>query len=468
MYSILIADDEKNIRSSLEMILSSEPDYQIFLAADGAQAIQIIQNENIDLLILDLKMPVMDGYQVLKHLQDKDIIVIVISGFADVETAVQAMKYGAYDFIEKPLSKEKILVNIRNSLESRSIKQENKQLKETVSSQYVMIYSDQKMQKLVQEVEKIAPTNATVLICGESGTGKEAFANLIHEKSKRSSYPFVKVNCAAIPESLIESELFGFEKGSFTNAYKARKGKFELAHRGTLFLDEIGEMSLSTQVKILRVLQEGEFERIGGEKGIRVDVRLVVATNKNLAQEVREGRFREDLFYRINVINFQIPPLRQRYSDIPLIIDFYIDKFCRDYGLPEKKVSSHVYNELSAYSWPGNVRELRNLIERLVIITEGNIINASGLEKHVAASVSESKVESEVISFKSEKIVPLRDFRAKTEEEYIIHVLNLTQWNITQASEILGIERTYLHRKIKAYNLKKITSTQIEKETEFD
>ncbi len=369
MASILVIDDERSIRNTLKEVLEYE-NHQIDLAEDGVQGLAMIQDNHYDIVLCDIKMPKMDGLEVLEKIFQltSDIQVIMISGHGTVDAAVEAIKKGAYDFIEKPLDLNRLLIAIRNAMDKTTLITETKTLKKKVARNYQMIGESAVMHKIREMIDRVAPTDARVLITGSNGTGKELVARQLHDQSNRSGGLFVEVNCAAIPSELIESELFGHEKGSFTSAIKQRKGKFELADKGTLFLDEIGDMSLSAQAKVLRALQEGRITRVGGDKDISVDVRVIAATNKNLKEEIAENRFREDLYHRLGVIIIQVPPLSDRTDDIPLLASHFIDQICSEMGLPLKKIDEEAIEELKKLPWTGNIREFRNVIERLIIL----------------------------------------------------------------------------------------------------
>lgn len=374
MASILIVDDERSIRNSLKEILEHE-EYTIETAENGHQALDILKQKNIDVVLCDIKMPQMDGIELLEIILKEYTTtpVIMISGHGDIETAVECLKKGAYDFLQKPLDLNRILVTVRNALDKSKLITETKVLRKKVYSKYEMVGSSEKILKIHELIEKIAPTDARVLITGENGTGKELVAHMIHEKSLRCSGPFVEVNCAAIPSELIESELFGHEKGSFTSAIKQRLGKFEQANGGTLFLDEIGDMSLSAQAKVLRALQENKITRVGGEKDIPVNVRIIAATNKNLRDEIEKQNFREDLFHRLSVIVIHVPSLNERKEDIHELVQYFLNKICNEYGIPVKTIENKAIAELQKYNYKGNIRELHNIVERLIILGEQKI-----------------------------------------------------------------------------------------------
>jgi len=382
MTKILIIEDEEPIRRVLKKILSEENgDFKLFEAEDGKQGINLILEEDYDLILCDIKMPKMDGLEVLETSRNKGVTTpfIMLTGHGNVETAVHAMKNGAYDFIPKPPDLNRLLISVRNAIESKHLIKENVFLKKKIAKKYEIIGNSFKIKEVIEMIDKVAQTQARILITGQNGTGKELVANQIHQKSNRSKSPLIEVNCAAIPSELIESELFGHLKGAFTSAVKDRKGKFEAASGGTLFLDEIGDLSLGAQAKVLRALQENKVQRVGSDKDISVDVRVLAATNKNLKEEITAGRFREDLYHRLAVILIEVPPLAQRTDDIPLLTEHFINQIASKDGMPVKKIDSEAYDLLKQYSWSGNIRELRNVIERLMIlgddpITKKNIV----------------------------------------------------------------------------------------------
>lgn len=376
MSKILIIEDEAAIRRVLNNILSEEfPTYQIFDAEDGIKGLELLQKEKIDLVLCDIKMPKMDGIEVLEKAKkfSPDSHFVMISGHGDLETAVQTMRLGAFDYIAKPPDLNRLLQTVRIALDQKKLVQENKRLKKKVSRKYTMIGESEPIQKIKQMIDKVSPTEARVLITGANGTGKELVAHWIHEKSNRCKAPMIEVNCAAIPAELIESELFGHVKGAFTSANTNREGKFEAADGGTLFLDEIGDMSLSAQSKVLRALQENQIQRVGSDKNIKVDVRVLAATNKNLIKEIEEGRFREDLYHRLAVILIEVPSLNNRREDVPLLIKYFTKQISEQQGIVEKKFSSEAIDKLKKYDWTGNIRELRNVVERLLILGEERI-----------------------------------------------------------------------------------------------
>ncbi len=381
MAKILVIDDEKSIRNTLREILEYEK-FKVEDAADGPAAVALTDKDTYDVILCDIKMPGMDGMEVLDNLLSKtDTPVIMISGHGNIDTAVEAIKKGAFDYIAKPLDLNRLLITIRNAMDKSSLITETRTLKRKVSKTYDMVGDSKAMADIREMIGRVAPSGARVLITGENGTGKELVARWLHEKSDRAKSPFVEVNCAAIPSELIESKLFGHEKGSFTSAIKQRKGDFELAHGGTLFLDEIGDMSLSAQAKVLRALQENKIMRVGGEKDIIVDARIIVATNKNLREEIEKGFFREDLYHRISVILIHVPPLRERQDDIPLLAEHFVKDICEGQGKPESYFTEDAFKELKNMPWTGNVRELRNVVERLIILCEQEITK-SDIQKY--------------------------------------------------------------------------------------
>lgn len=444
---ILVVDDEKNIRRSLEMICTSEG-YEVRTAEDAESALKIIAGTSFDLVLLDIMMPGTDGLTLLKEVRkvSPGAQVIMISGHASVENAVTATKEGAFDFMEKPISKEKLLISIMNALKNQSLQQENIALKKQITGKYEMVGNSPAMQTLLQQIAKVAPTNGRVLITGESGTGKELIARAIHENSLRKSGAFIKVNCAAIPEELIESELFGSERGAYTGAHETREGKFSLADGGTLFLDEVGDMSLKVQAKVLRVLQEGEIEKVGGHKTQVVDVRVVAATNKDLEEEIKAGNFREDLYFRLNVVPIPSLPLRQRKEDVPLLVRRFMELYAEENGTRIKKLSDGALAALAQYDWPGNIRELRNVIERMMIMCSSDVIEASDLPVNVGRP--SFKLPTDIAAG-----MTLQQAREHIEREFIEAALKRNQWNISQTARELDVDRTNLHKKIKVYNL---------------
>lgn len=444
---ILIVDDEKAIQTSLRGVLEDEG-YRVTAVGAGSEALARLTEETPDLILLDIWMPGMDGLEVLAEIKRLrlDQAVVMISGHGTIETAVKATKLGAYDFIEKPLSLEKTLLTVARGLEHSRLERENRELRQQVERQHQIVGDSPAILELRRQIEIAAPTNGRVLIYGENGAGKELVARAIHALSARREGPFVEVNCAAIPEELIESELFGHEKGAFTGALSRRKGKFELADGGTLFLDEIGDMSFKTQAKVLRVLEEQAFERVGGKETIKVDVRVIAASNQNLQELIGRGRFRDDLFYRLNVIPIEVPPLRERKEDIPLLVQHFIAVFSAENGKRPKAVSVEALAYLLAYDWPGNVRELRNMVERLVIMAPRDAIGPEDLPPPLrpkeAARLEETAKEK-----------TLKEAREAFERAYILAELRANDWHMTRTAERLGIERSHLYRKLKVYRI---------------
>ena len=444
---ILVVDDEQKVRESIVDILRDEG-YRVTGVGDGHEALRAIQKSPPDLVILDIWMPGIDGLESLGAIKrlHGELPVIMISGHGTIETAVKATKLGAYDYLEKPLDLEKVHLAVRHALDQRRLEGENRALRETLDRRYEIVGESKAITMLREQILSAAPSNGRVLIRGESGTGKELIARAIHRHSARSDKPFVVVNCAAIPEELIESELFGHERGAFTGATAQRRGKFEIADGATIFLDEVGDMSLKTQAKVLRVLQEQTFERVGGSESLSVDVRVIAASNKDLLEEIRRGAFREDLFYRLSVIPFDVLPLRERREDIPVLAQYFLRSFCQEYGKAEKDLSPEAMELLAEYQWPGNVRELRNVIERMVIMVAARTIQHSDL----ASSLRRGAVKRGVSPAPDGT---LREARSRFEREFILRRLEESQWNVTRTAERLGIERSNLHRKMRAYGI---------------
>jgi two-component system nitrogen regulation response regulator NtrX len=443
---ILIVDDEPAIRATLRGVLEDEG-YRVTAVGSGADALRLMTDEAPDLTFLDVWMERMDGLETLAEVRRlrPDAIVIMISGHGTIETAVKATRLGAYDFIEKPLSLEKTLLIVARALEHARLERENAALRESLDARAEIIGASEPVRRLREHIATAAPTNGRVLIHGENGSGKELVARAIHAQSARRERTFVEVNCAAIPEELIESELFGHEKGAFTGALARRRGKFELADGGTLFLDEIGDMSLKTQAKVLRALEEQAFERVGGKDTIQVDVRVIAASNRDLEALIRAGRFREDLYYRLNVIPIEVPALRIRKDDIANLVDHFVAVFCAENGKRPKTVSGEALGYFLAYDWPGNVRELRNMVERLVIMAPGDVIGGDDLPAPLRPKDAAATPEGHGHS--------LRDARDHFERAFIIAELRANDWNMTRTAERLGIERSHLYRKIKAYGI---------------
>ena len=444
---ILIIDDEESIRFSLRGILEDEG-YTVFDVGSGTEAFALLEKENIDLCMLDLWLPDLDGMAILSQLSEQysDIPVIMISGHGTIETAVTALKLGAYDFIEKPFSLEKVLVSTVRALEFKQLKKENTILrnKEHGEISHTMLGRSDAIQSLQYKIERVAPTQASVLITGENGTGKELTARMIHAMSSRKEKPFIAVNCAAIPEELIESELFGYEKGAFTGATKDKMGRFEMADGGTLFLDEIGDMTLKVQVKLLRVLEERVIERLGGTKSIAIDVRIIAATNKNLEEAIITGDFREDLYYRLRVFPIHIPALRERKEDIPILLNHFSTKIARQYGVTPLTFSQETQQLLMEYQWPGNIRELRNFVERMFIVATGTTITPALLPQEYNSALSIQNTQQWYS-------LRFKDARAAFEKEYLLRWVERTNGNMTQLAERIGLERSYLYKKLKLY-----------------
>ncbi len=468
---ILVIDDEAAIRDSLRMTLEYEG-YECILAATGPEGLTMAEREMPDLVLLDVKMPGMDGLEVLERLRaaHETLPVIVVSGHGTISTAVEATKKGAFDFIEKPFASERVLVSLRNALDQRQLRDENRTLKRAVEVRHQMIGDSAALRSVMAAIGKAAPTNATVLIQGESGVGKELVARTIHRNSLRSRERFVQVNCAAIPEELIESELFGHEKGSFTGATEKQTGKFEQADRGTIFLDEVGDMSAKTQAKVLRVLQEGEVERLGSSRTIKVDVRVIAATNKNLEEEIEKGGFREDLYFRLAVIPIHVPPLRERPEDIAQLVRHYMDYFSRENNARPRRITQAALEALQRYRWKGNIRELRNTVERMMIMTSADVIDladlpgtvrspgaqvsAAGRTMFTPASVPAASAPKTAGEGSSEtKVGTLREFKDNAERAFLVAKLRESAWNISKTAEVIDTPRSNLYKKLEQYQI---------------
>jgi len=447
---LLIVDDEKHIREGLGKALSLDG-YDVQLASDGQEAIDKVEEGDVDLVITDLKMPLRSGEELLKDALERYpyLPIIILTGHGTIENAVEAMRNGAYDFITKPLNIDKLSLIVKRALENSSLKRQNRellnQLKKKYSFEYI-IGKSAPMKKVFETIELVAPSRANVLVTGESGTGKEMIADAIHHHSPRREKSYIKVHCAALPESLLESELFGHEKGSFTGAIARKRGRFELANLGTIFLDEIGEISLQTQVKLLRVIQEREFERVGGEERIKVDVRIISASNRNLKDEIERGNFREDLYYRLNVVSIHVPPLRERPDDIPLMVHKFIEEFSKENKREIEGITNGALQALMSYKWPGNVRELRNVIESIVVLTKARIITEQDLPVGVLSKDEKSSLK-----------IPVGVSLADAEKQLIMFTLEYTGGNKTKASEVLKIGRKTLHRKLSEYGIAEFT-----------
>jgi len=445
---ILVIDDEKNIREALRSGLKLEG-FDVYTSEDGSDGLEKLKTIGADAVVLDLKMPKVGGFEFLKqaHSIENEPPIIILTGHGGVDEAVEAMKRGAYDFLTKPVNLDKLSLVLRRAIEEQNLKRRQIQLEEMVDERYGfknIIGNSKTFQKVIQIVKQVAPTDASVLITGESGTGKEVIANSIHANSKRSKNQYIKVHCAALPETLLESELFGHEKGAFTGAIARKRGRFELADGGTIFLDEIGEVSPTVQIKLLRVLQEQEFERVGGEETIKVNIRIITATNRNLKKLVEEGKFREDLYYRLNIININIPPLRERKEDIPLFCDYFIQYYAKKHNRNIKGIHSKALKHLESYSWPGNVRELQNLIENLVVLSQSEWITEDMLPENITGSSNHKYFSVEVGLT-----------MAEIEKRAILSTLEYTGWNKSQAAKILNIGRKTLLRKLDEYGIKR-------------
>ncbi|HEY0931663.1 MAG TPA: sigma-54 dependent transcriptional regulator [Gemmatimonas sp.] len=446
---ILVIDDEPGIRQALGQLLEYEG-FDVKTASGGAEGITLYDSFRPQLVFLDVKMAGLDGLEVLKRLRqaDPNATVVMISGHATIQTAVEATQLGAYDILEKPLDTDRVLVLLRNAFENRQLSEENDRLRETIESRYEIVGRSFGIRSLLERIERVAGTPARVLITGENGTGKELVARAIHRGSQRARKTFVEVNCAAIPSELIESELFGHMKGSFTGAISDRAGKFEQAHGGTLFLDEIGDMSQSAQAKVLRVLQDGVVTRIGGSKPVQVDVRVLAATNKNLEDEIAAGRFREDLYYRLNVVPITVPALRERREDISLLVRHFLQQFAARDGLPARSISDEALQRLSELDWPGNVRELRNTMERLVILASAASISASDVDRLVGRRTSEPSGLGNLLDCNT-----FEEFKQAAERAFLLAKLRAFDWNVSETARALDMPRSNLYKKIERYAL---------------
>jgi two-component system, NtrC family, nitrogen regulation response regulator NtrX len=455
---ILVIDDEASIRDSLRVTLEYA-DYEVIGAATGQDGLALAERESPDLVLLDIKMPGTDGMEVLNrlHARDETLPIIMISGHGTTSTAVDAVKMGAEDFLDKPFDTDVLLFRIEKVLKSRQQRDENRSLKKAIEVRHQMIGDSSALKQVMAAVGRAAPTNATVLIQGESGVGKELVARTIHRNSLRGRERFVQVNCAAIPEELIESELFGHEKGSFTGATEKQVGKFEQADRGTIFLDEVGDMSPKTQAKVLRVLQEGEVERLGSARTIKVDVRIIAATNKNLEEEIDKGHFREDLYFRLAVIPIQVPPLRERPEDIPLLVRHYLDYFARENNVRPKRISQGALEAMQRYRWKGNIRELSNTVERLMIMTAGETIDASDLPEIVRSGAGASRNAGAAAEGEASRAGTLREFKDTTERAYLVSKLRENGWNISKTAEVIDTPRSNLYKKLEQYQISQET-----------
>jgi two-component system nitrogen regulation response regulator NtrX len=450
---LLVIDDEKGIRAALTQLLEYEG-YEVKAAASGAEGITIYDQWKPQLVFLDVKMEGMDGIETLKRLRERDgsAVVVMISGHATIQNAVEATQLGAYDILEKPLDTDRILVTLRNATGRIDLAEENARLKATIESRYEIVGKSFAIRALIENIEKVADSSARVLITGENGTGKELVARALHRQSPRNKKPFVEVNCAAIPGELIESELFGHMKGSFTGAIQDRAGKFEQADGGTLFLDEVGDMSLAAQAKVLRVLQDGDVTRIGGSKPRKVDVRVIAATNKKLETEIAEGRFREDLYYRLNVVPIQVPPLRERREDIPQLVEHFLVQFARQDGVAPRSIEPAAIERLTAFDWPGNVRELRNTIERLLILAHGPRVTVADVERLTGARAS---VTGGLGGLEDSKT--FEDFKLAAERAFLAVKLRQHDWNVAETARALDMPRSNLYKKLERHGLARET-----------
>jgi len=467
---ILVIDDEAAIRDSLKMILEYE-DYDFLGASSGPEGVALVKRESPDLVVLDIKMPGMNGLETLAELRkvDEAVPVAMISGHGTITDAMQATRLGAFDFIEKPFTSERVLVTVAKGLEVRELRQENRELKLAMESRYEIVGNSPALRRVLEAVKRAAPTNATVLLLGESGVGKELVARTIHRNSPRAGQRFVQVNCAAIPEELIESELFGHEKGSFTGATEKQIGKFEQADRGTIFLDEVGDMSPKTQAKVLRVLQEQEVERLGSARTIKVDVRIIAATNKHLEDAIERGEFREDLYFRLNVIPVVVPPLRERREDIPALVQHFARLISDEHNMKPKRFDAAAIDALSRYRWRGNIRELRNQIERLMIMSAADVVRVDDLPADIRAGDSGARTPASLESQPAASGVTaaqatggasgggggtLREFKDAAERAYLVQKLRDNNWNISKTAEVIDTPRSNLYKKLEQYGIK--------------
>jgi two-component system nitrogen regulation response regulator NtrX len=448
-HRILVVDDEQGIRAALGQLLEYEG-YEVRSESSAPAGIATFEKWRPHLVFLDVKMAGMDGLEGLKRIRqiDSTATVVMISGHATIQTAVEATQLGAYDILEKPLDTDRILVLLRNALQTQSLQEENARLRETIESRFEIVGKSYAIRALTNQIEKVSVTPARVLITGENGTGKELVARAIHRLSPRANKPFVEVNCAAIPSELIESELFGHMKGSFTGAVSDRAGKFEQADKGTLFLDEIGDMSLAAQAKVLRVLQDGEVTRIGGTKSYRVDVRVLAATNKTLEEELAGGRFREDLYYRLNVVPLHVPPLRDRREDIPLLAQHFVNVLTQRDGFAPRMLDSSALETLQRYDWPGNVRELRNAIERVLILSSGPRITAADVSRLTGTRPPDASGLGSLLEIKT-----YEEFKNAAERAFLLHKLREMDWNVSETARVLDMPRSNLYKKIERYGL---------------
>ena len=451
---MLVVDDEKGIREALKQVLEYE-EIDVQTCASGGEALRVYPEFLPHLVFLDVKMQDMDGLDTLRALRELDpkAQVVMISGHATIQTAVEATQRGAYDFLEKPLDTDRILLTLRNALQHVDLASENRRLRVAAESHYEIIGSSKGIAQVIERIEKVAPTPARVLITGENGTGKELVARAIHALSPRAPGPFIEVNCAAIPGELIESELFGHVKGSFTGAFSDRAGKFESADGGTLFLDEVGDMSLAAQAKVLRALEDGVISRVGSEQPVSVDVRVIAATNKALPAEIAAGRFREDLLYRLNVVPVEVPPLRSRRGDIPMLIDHFVRQLTRATGLVPKTFDREAVTRLTAHNWPGNIRELRNAVERLLILASGDRVTASDVERLAGIESRAVPVRAEVTGGDPMRAATFEEFKQGAERAFLLGKLQENDWNVSETARTLNMPRSNLYKKIERYRL---------------
>ncbi len=449
MAKLLVVDDERSIREVLVQLFEYEG-HEVQAVGDGPEALEAASSLRPDVVFLDVKMPGMDGLEVLERLREDDpsALVIMISGHGSIDTAVEATRKGAYDFLEKPLDTDRLLVTLRRALELKGLTASMEALRTQVESRYEIVGNSYAIRRVLERVERVAPTDARVLITGENGTGKELVARAIHRLSSRTDEPFVEVNCAAIPSELIESALFGHMKGSFTGAVQDRAGKFEQANGGTLFLDEVGDMSLAAQAKVLRALEQGVVTRVGGAKAIEVDVRVLAATNKDLGEEIEEDRFREDLFYRLNVVPIHIPPLRERREDIPMLVRHFTDQMVRADRVTPRTFTDEAVDALESLEWPGNVRELRNTVERLLILASGDTVRLEDVQLQASVGASPAALAGELLQAET-----FSDFKDRAERAYILQKLRENDWNVAETARRIDMPRSNLYKKIEKYGL---------------
>lgn len=446
---ILIIDDEKEICESIKLILEFE-NYNVEYSNSGIEGLEKIKSNDFDAVLLDVQIPDKNGFEILSTIIELNINVniIIITAFSNIDNAIKATKLGAFDFIEKPIDREKLLISIRNAVNQTKLTKENEAIKKSIISEGKIIGSSKQIKNILETISKVAESDARILISGENGTGKELVARALHNQSNRKNFPFIEVNCAAIPNELIESEMFGHEKGSFTGAFQQRIGKFELANNGTLFLDEIGDMSLQAQAKVLRAIEDGKIERIGGTKKIEVDVRIISATNKNLSDEINNGNFREDLFHRLNVIPISIPPLRERVDDIPLLIDYFSAQISEKNKKHQPKFFDDAISLLKQLNWKGNIRELRNVIERIIIMINKKDISKKDIEILIPF---EKKSMNDIIDSSNS----FQEFKDKAEKAFILKQLEINNWNISRTAELLDIQRSHLYNKMRKFGIEK-------------